>query len=504
MMRTILLLLLLNCTNVFGQIYELTINSQILGDEVLELGSVITIDKQKQKIEYSTASNIYVQSVTYDLGYKGFSFDGVELIVNFNIANNPFGKAGSLNANFTTKKLRFQDWAIEGRGNSGVYTFSYKVQTKEDIEKAKKEEEERRLAIERKRRNEDLNVIALIDSAINKNQPLKAIELFYELKYPDLTKYSKIKLTETITTSLIKNPIEIKVNTQIIDSLLFTNKINKYNLPCGELTVLSSLEKGIIILNGKGEEVIQVSNKPHQMSFEEFELPVAFNQEIKIYEETQISADELLKLYILNRTNSETIEEAIKKMKKIKSSSNTWEYLVAPDPIPVKETNVWLAPNKAGSRMEYQGSVIKKSYFDGESGAEWNTQTGKKEMTAEEIAAKKKSTGIFPEMNYKTSGMNYELMGIEEQNGVKMYVLKLNKGEEEYFQFYSTSDFMKMKTYWIVEVDGETDERVTTFSDYKDVKGIKFAHAGSFSCSRFTGKKTAIEVNGKIDYKSFK
>ncbi|TNF50085.1 MAG: insulinase family protein [Bacteroidetes bacterium] len=236
------------------------------------------------------------------------------------------------------------------------------------------------------------------------------------------------------------------------------------------------------------------------------EILDAFGDPAKEMAKADITADQLIEKYILATTNSKSMKEVAKKMKKIKSYSETTELSMAQVPFPLKSTNVWMAPNKEGSKLEGQGMVFQKSYFDGEKGAMTSMQTGKKEMTAEEIAAKKKASGLIPEMNYKTSGMNYELMGIEEQNGVKMYVLKLNDGETETFEYYSTADFMKMKTYSISENDGETVETVVTYSNYKDVNGIKFAHAKNISMGEvgFTGKVTSIEVNGKVDYESFK
>lgn len=236
------------------------------------------------------------------------------------------------------------------------------------------------------------------------------------------------------------------------------------------------------------------------------EILDAFGDPAKDMAKADITADQLIEKYILATTNSKSMKEVAKKIKKIKSYSETTELSMAQVPFPIKSTNVWVAPNKEGSKLEGQGMVFQKSYFDGETGAMTSMQTGKKEMTSEEIDAKKKASGLIPEMNYKTSGMNYELMGIEEQNGLKMYVLKLNDGETETFEYYSTSDFMKMKTYSISENDGEIVETVVTYSDYKDVNGIKFAHSKNISMGEvgFTGKVTAIELNGKINYDSFK
>ena len=98
-------------------------------------------------------------------------------------------------------------------------------------------------------------------------------------------------------------------------------------------------------------------------------------------------------------------------------------------------------------------------------------------LTAEEIAAKNKSIGLFPEMNYATSGMKYELLGIENQNGTDMYVLKLNDGKTETLEYFNTTTYLKIKSYKMSEgPDGEPQESTTTYSDYKEVNGLLFPH----------------------------
>jgi zinc protease len=236
------------------------------------------------------------------------------------------------------------------------------------------------------------------------------------------------------------------------------------------------------------------------------EILDAFGDPAKEMEKADITADQLIEKYILATTNSTSMKAVAKKMKKIKSYSETTELSMSQVPFPLKSTNVWMAPKKEGSKLEGQGMVFQKSYFDGEKGAMTSMQTGKKDLTADEIASKKKASGLIPEMNYKTSGMQYELMGIEDQNGTKMYVLKLNDGSNEIYEYYSTTNFMKLKTYTISENEGEAVETVVTYGDYKDVNGIKFAHSKNISMGEmgFTGKVTSIEINGKIDYETFK
>lgn len=132
-------------------------------------------------------------------------------------------------------------------------------------------------------------------------------------------------------------------------------------------------------------------------------------------------------------------------------------------------------------------------------------QGGNDTLSAEELEAKKKSIGLVPEMNYKATGMTYELKGIENQNGTDYYVLLTTDGQKQQYDYYDVNTFMKAKTTTIETEDGQTMEQTMSYSDYKEVNGVMFAHALNMMMGEmgFSGTVTAIEVNGKIDPKTF-
>ena len=175
-------------------------------------------------------------------------------------------------------------------------------------------------------------------------------------------------------------------------------------------------------------------------------------------------------------------------------------------PFPLKMTDIWMAPNMDGMKMEGQGMVFQKAVFEGATGSSWNMQGGKKEMSTEDIAAKNKSTGLLPELNYGTTGMNYELVGIENVDGKDAYVLKVMDGQSETYEYYDIATYLKVKTVSIRTEEGETTEMSTSYSDYKEVNGILFAYSLVISVgdAGFSGTVTSIEVNAKIDLKEFK
>jgi predicted Zn-dependent peptidase len=236
------------------------------------------------------------------------------------------------------------------------------------------------------------------------------------------------------------------------------------------------------------------------------EMLDAFGDEVKEMTKADITKEVLLEKYVLATTKTASIKAAKKKLKKIKTYQELTDLSLAQIPFPLKSTKVWMAPSKEGSKMEGQGMVFMKTYYDGKTGATTNMQTGKKDMTTEEIAAKQKSVGLIPEINYATSGMTTELLGIEDNNGTKVYVLKLTDGSTETFDYFDTQTFMKVKSLSIRKEGEEVIESTSTYADYKEVNGILFPHVVNTSMGEmaFSGKVTSIEINGKIDFEAFK
>lgn len=236
------------------------------------------------------------------------------------------------------------------------------------------------------------------------------------------------------------------------------------------------------------------------------ELMDAFGNEVKEMKKADISKEVLIEKYVTAVTQTTSMKAALKKMKKIKSVEKKTDLSMSQIPFPLKSTDLWMAPNLEGQKLEGQGMVFQKSYFDGTTGASTSMQAGKKDMTAEEIAAKKKSSGLFPEMNYATSGMVYEIVGIENLDGKDVYVLKVNDGSTETFDYFDAKSFMKVKSLSIRKEGEETMETSATYGDYKDVNGLLFPHTVSIAMGEaaFSGKVTSIIVNGKADLKEYK
>jgi predicted Zn-dependent peptidase len=236
------------------------------------------------------------------------------------------------------------------------------------------------------------------------------------------------------------------------------------------------------------------------------EMLDAFGEPVQETKAADITKEQLVERYVLAVTSTSSLKAADKKLKKIKSVRKATDLNMAQVPFPLQMTDIWMAPNMDGMKMEGQGMVFQKAIFEGTSGSSWNMQGGKKEMSAEDIAAKNKSNGLLPELNYGKTGMNYELTGIENINGKDAYVLKVMDGQSETYEYYDVATYMKVKTVSIRTEEGETTEMSTAYADYKDVNGILFPHSLVISVGEagFSGTVTSIEVNGKIDLKEFK
>lgn len=232
----------------------------------------------------------------------------------------------------------------------------------------------------------------------------------------------------------------------------------------------------------------------------------AYGNEVKDLKKADITKEQLIEKYILTVTKTTSLKSAAKKLKKIKSVEEQTELSMAQIPFPLKSTRLWISPNMEGQKLEGQGMTFQKSYFDGKTGVSTNMQTGSKNYTEDEINSKKKMTGLFPEMNYVIEGLNTELVGIENQNGSDVYVLKVVNGATETFDYYNTKTFLKLKTISIQKEGEEVQETTSNYSDYKEVDGILFPHTVTIAMGEvvFSGKITSILVNGSGDLKSFK
>jgi len=236
------------------------------------------------------------------------------------------------------------------------------------------------------------------------------------------------------------------------------------------------------------------------------ELLDAFGNEVKEIKKADISKEQLIDNYLFAVTQTKNKKELTLKLKDIKTYERVTDMSSAKIPIPLKMTDYWMAPVTEAQKMEGQGMVFQKSYYDGKIGFSYNMQAGKKDLTPQEMASKKKSSGLFPEMTYIANNVNFELIGIENQNGVDFYVVKTIEDSSESYDYYNKTTFLKEKSVSIRKEGEETIETSSVLGDYKDVSGILFPHSMSLTVGEMSlsGKVSKMIVNGNIDLKDFK
>lgn len=232
----------------------------------------------------------------------------------------------------------------------------------------------------------------------------------------------------------------------------------------------------------------------------------AFGNIAKEVKPADITKEQLIEKYVFATTGTTSMKAANKAIKKIKSVKQVMEMSTQQIPAPLTMTTYFVAPNKEAMKIEMQGMMIQKEYFDGKAGASSNMQTGKKDLTAEEIASKQKSAGLFPELTYATSGLKVEMVGIEEVNNTEAYILKIVDGDKQTFDYYDTKSFMKIKSVSIQKEGDQVVEASRSFSDFKIVNGLQFPHKMSLMMGDLglEGKVISIEVNGTVEETTFK
>ena len=141
------------------------------------------------------------------------------------------------------------------------------------------------------------------------------------------------------------------------------------------------------------------------------------------------------------------------------------------------------SPNKTAQIVSVMGNVMQKTVFNGETG--YSEARGQKTpMTTEQISKVKNSNSLFSDLNYATG----ELVRIEPLDGKNAIVLKHNDSEV----FYDMESGFKVKEIKTTKgPDGKDMKVPTTFSDYKEVKGIKFPH-------KMSSKMGPMDINFDI------
>ena len=152
---------------------------------------------------------------------------------------------------------------------------------------------------------------------------------------------------------------------------------------------------------------------------------------------------------------------------------------------------------KSYQTVSMGGNVMNKNVFDGEKGYVM-AQGQKMPYNEEQIEAAKTDANPFPEL---TVG-NAKVEGIEQVDGKDAYVVSMNDSNKN---FYSVESGLKVKSVKTVSQGGQTMTIPTGFSDYREVKGVKFPFVISQSMGpqSFEFKVNEIKVNEGVSEEDF-
>ena len=263
--------------------------------------------------------------------------------------------------------------------------------------------------------------------------------------------------------------------------------------------------------------IIVVGNKDVMESLKQFdadgqiEVFDAFgNPKIETnYTEADISKVEVFERYLMEVSQKSKLKKALKKIKKVKSLKK--EAVVVPNgaPMQLNMTNYFMAPNMTTSKMEFNGMVVQEEKFNGNKGVTkmMNQQGGfdTKEMTEEEINDKRKTAAIFPEYGLLDNPDDFELLGVENRDGVDMYVIKYTIGKTTTTNYYNKESGLKEYSETL-EVTEEGPQSITAvYSQYTDYEGFLFPKktAQMIESVGMTSTLNEVDVNGKVDTKMF-
>jgi len=145
------------------------------------------------------------------------------------------------------------------------------------------------------------------------------------------------------------------------------------------------------------------------------------------------------------------------------------------------------------------GQTLSKDVFDGTKGYE-SAQGQKTDYDAEKIAEAKFYASPFPELTL-ASKTGVALTGIETINGKDAYAVKDGKKT----LYYDVATGLKLAQSETDEVQGQQMTQVVSFSDYKDVKGVKVPYKTSLNVGiEIELNTTDVKINEGVTDADFK
>lgn len=232
--------------------------------------------------------------------------------------------------------------------------------------------------------------------------------------------------------------------------------------------------------------------------------------EEKSFSEADLTKSEVIENYLKAVTQSKSMDEANGKISKIQTMKQIVGMTPQGMPVELNMTTYFEYPYSRYTAVEFQGMTVQKEVFDGEKGmSQTMNQMGGQDtewISDDEIALKRKVSGLFPELALVCDGIPYTLLGMDTKNNELCYVIEYTVNETTTTVYYRANDFMKRYTVSSTMTEEGAQESNATFSDFKEVNGILFPHQTTqmIGGTGVEGKTKEIEINGKIEKDTFK
>jgi hypothetical protein len=216
-----------------------------------------------------------------------------------------------------------------------------------------------------------------------------------------------------------------------------------------------------IVIVGKGSEVVPALEKLKipMFYFDKFGLPTTKKEDKKV------SADITVKSVVEKYITAIGGEKALKAVKTSYTKA-TGTVQGMPMELHVKTTNA----SKMKVEMMVMGMTMMKQLVNDKVGFIEN-QGKKTVLEGEQLEAVKANANPFPELALATK-TGVTLLPIQSIDGKEAYGVK--DGKKTYF--FDTTTGLKVGISQIVETNGQSMTQNISFSDYKEVKGIKVPH----------------------------
>ena len=256
-------------------------------------------------------------------------------------------------------------------------------------------------------------------------------------------------------------------------------------------------ENARIIVVGKGSEVLENLEKTGIpiMYYDKYAKPTDKPVYSKPLPEG-LTAESVVKTYVDAVGGEENLRS-------VNSTLTTADVTIQGAPFKPTAILKQMSPNKFSMEMIVEGmGTVMKQNFDGETG--YMEQQGRKiPMDEKDIASRKSTKGLFPELFMESSTLTLDSKTTID--GTDVYKIKVTKDGKESFRYYDVETGYLLRAEETNETAGQSVTTVTDYSNYKEVNGVMMPYTWKIA----TGPQvlnlevTEIKVNEGVTAEDF-